>query len=142
MYLLDTCLISELVKAKPNKHVVQWLRGQSEFDCYLSVLTLGELEKGIGKLPTSKKRTQLETWLHQDVRQRFQHRILNISSKTAEIWGKLQAVAENTGQTLPVIDGLLAATAKQHQMTLVTRNIKDFKGTELALLNPWEMVKA
>ena len=136
-YLLDTCLISEFVRKRPDPAVIHWLSEQSELDCYLSVLTIGELEKGIAKLPSSKKKEALSNWLRHDVQQRFHDRMLSITQKTAELWGKLQASAEKTGQALPVIDGLLAATAETHQLTLVTRNVKDFIATDVAIINPW-----
>ncbi len=136
-YLLDTCLISELVKPQPNRKVMDWLNSVPEHFCVLSVLTLGELRKGISKLSQSKKKTALEGWLHSDLCIRFEGRLIPIDQDVALAWGKLSGQAELQGVQIPVIDGLLAATALSHQLVLVTRNVADFKATGVELLNPW-----
>jgi predicted nucleic acid-binding protein len=105
---------------------------------YLSVLTLGEIRKGVACLPQSRRRSQLEAWLEQDLQVRFAGRILPIDAAVADRWGLLAAEAKRKGQTISSIDGLLAATAMQHNLTIVSRNVSDFANTHAAVLNPWE----
>jgi predicted nucleic acid-binding protein len=133
-YLLDTNVISELIKATPNKRVLTWINEINESDLYLSVLTIGELRKGIERLDKSHKKSQLLIWLEQDLFARFSNRILFIDLAVAERWGRLSAA----NKTLPAIDSLIAATALHHDLTLVTRNVSDFDITTLEVLNPWE----
>ena len=137
-YLLDTCVISELVKKRPSARVTRWLDRQDEFSIYLSVITLGELQKGIDKLPKSRKRRQLKNWATSDLIHRFTGRILNIDSNIAQKWGTLSAEAETGGRPVPVLDGLLAATALSHGLTFVTRNTSHIEHTGVSMLNPWE----
>jgi predicted nucleic acid-binding protein len=136
-YLLDTCVISEIYKIRPALSVTSWLDAQVDSDLYLSVITLGEMEKGIHKLPDSKKRTQLTAWVHEHVTQRFSGRILPITEVIAQAWGKLQGEAANKGRPLAVIDTFLAATSFVHGLTLVTRNAPDMEATGAPLFNPW-----
>ena len=137
-YLLDTCVISELTKKRPSTHLVQWLKQQDEFSLYLSVITIGELQKGIGKLPDSRKRRQLQEWVTHDLTRRFTGRILNIDQEVAQKWGDLSASAEKTGRPVPVLDGLLVATAQAHGLTFVTRNTTHVEVTGVPLLDPWK----
>ncbi len=137
-YLLDTCVISEMVKKSPNKSVIQWLGSQDEDHFFLSVLTLGELQKGIMRLPDGKKKRILGTWVDQDLRKRFEQRLLPVDSEVAEQWGIICARAEESGRTLPAIDGLIASTAATYGLTVVTRNVKDMEPAGILLLNPWE----
>lgn len=126
-YLLDTCVLSELIKLKPSLNVVKWLSGIDERCLYISVLTIGEIHKGIKKLPKSKKKKNLHIWINFDLKERFNNKILNIDINTATTWGKIQAQSEITGQTLPTIDGLIACTGIAHDLTVATRNTKDMK---------------
>lgn len=136
-YLLDTCVISEAIKEKPNSAVLTWLNEVNEDACYISSLTLGEITRGIYKLSESGKKNKLLNWLEVDLRNRFDTRILDITGEIAEQWGKISASLELVGITAPVIDCLLAATAYAHGLILVTRNIKDFANMPIELLNPW-----
>ena len=138
-YLLDTCVISELVRKKPDPRVVEWISGREEAALFLSVLTLGELEKGICKLPDGRLRRRLRDWVDHDLRQRFSGRLLPVDGEVADRWGRLSGEAEKKGQKVPVIDGLLAATALTHGLTLVTRDIKNVKQTEAVVFNPWQL---
>ncbi len=138
-YLLDTCVVSEVVKKKPDSTVIQWLKAQNEECCFLSVLTLGELQKGISRLPDGQKKRTLQTWVDTDLRQRFSDRILSVDIDVAEHWGELSAQAEKAGRVVPAIDGLIAATAAAHGLTVVTRNTKDIEPTAVSLLNPWKI---
>jgi predicted nucleic acid-binding protein len=120
-FLLDTNVISELVKARPDPGVTQWIEATDEILLYLSVLTLGEIRKGISSLPDAKRRTALEAWLDRDLALRFSNRILAIDQAVADRWGRLAGSAAARRSPLPVIDGLLAATALHYDLTLVTR---------------------
>lgn len=136
-YLLDTCVISEMVKTKPNRKVISWVSTQNENNLFLSVITLGEVQKGIAKLIDSKKKKALKIWLQTDLRERFSGRIVPIDDTVALSWGVLQASAEQHGVTIPSIDGLIAATGITHNMTVVTRNTQDMEASGAVLFNPW-----
>ncbi|SRR6266568_616995 len=137
-YLLDTNCISELVRAKPEPAVVAWIEATDESLLYLSVLTFGEIRKGLTGLPQRKRRTHLETWLEIELRARFAGRILPIDFPVADRWGVLAATAKKEGKALSTIDGLLAATALEHNLTVVSRNAGDFEPTQVRILNPWK----
>ena len=137
-FLLDTNCISELVRSKPEPRVLDWIEAANESLLYLSVLTLGEIRKGVAALPQGKRRTHLETWLELDLQARFSGRILPIDAAVADRWGLLAAEAKAHGRALSAIDGLLAATALHHNLTIVSRNVGDFANTHAPVLNPWE----
>src|SRR3989475_10265719 len=113
-YLLDTNCISELVRLKPEPSVMAWMQAAEETLLHLSVLTVGEIRKGLAGLPQGKRRTHLETWLRVELQGRFAGKILPIDAAIAERWGSIAAEAKRKGRALSVIDGLLAATALQH----------------------------
>lgn len=136
-FLLDTNIISELVKPKPEANVTEWVENTDESLLYFSVLTLGEIRRGIAALPQSRRRATLEAWLDKDLRARFEDRILVIDQEVADRWGLLTAAARNSGIVLPVIDGLLAATALEHNLTLVTRDTGQIPSIGVAVFNPW-----
>ena len=137
-FLLDTNCISELVRSKPEPLVLEWMEAANESLLYLSVLTLGEIRKGVAAVPQGRRRTQLESWLELDLQVRFSGRILSIDAPIADRWGLLGAAAKRKGRALSAIDGLLAATALHHNLTIVSRNVTDFAGTQVPILNPWE----
>jgi predicted nucleic acid-binding protein len=136
-FLLDTNVLSELIKPKPDAKVVQWIDGADEAILFLSVLTLGEVRNGIARLRLGSRRGRLEAWLQVDLRGRFQDRILPIDEAVADRWGAISAAAVAQGKPVPVIDGLIAATALHYDLILVTRNGSDVAGTGVAILNPW-----
>ena len=136
-YLLDTCLISEVIRPTPAATVIAWLDARDEDSLYLSVLTLGELQKGISKLTDAGKKQRLQTWLENDLGPRFQGRVLAIDEEIALTWGAIQGEAERQGNRQPVVDSLIAATAMAHNLTLVTRNTSDFDRCSVRLFNPW-----
>ena len=136
-FLLDNCLISELVKKKPDAAVLKWLDERDEQSLFLSILTLGELQKGISKLSTGVRKDDLQAWIEHDLIERFEGRILDLDLETALIWGKLQGEAELKGETLPVMDSLIAATAIAHGLVVVTRNEKDIERCRARVFNPW-----
>jgi len=137
-FLLDTNCISEAVRPKPEPRVLEWLEAADESLLFLSVLTLGEIRKGLALLPQSKRRTQLETWLEVELRARFSGRILPIDAGVSDRWGLLAAESSRKGRPLATIDALLAATAFHFNLTIVSRNTNDFTHTSVPVLNPWE----
>ncbi len=136
-YLLDTCVISELIRENPAINVVSWISGTSETSLYLSVLTIGEIHKGIEKLPESKKKDRLHKWVNSDLCIRFKNRILDLDLDVSTKWGQIQGKAEQVGKPMPLIDGLIAATALSHDLIVVTRNTKDMEQCGVTLINPW-----
>lgn len=137
-FLLDTNCISELVRVKPEPRVLEWMEAADEGLLYLSVLTLGEIRKGLAGLPQSKRRTHLEAWLEVELQARFSRRILPVDAAVADRWGVLAADAKRKGKALSTIDALLAATALHYNLTVVSRNVSDFANTQIPFLNPWE----
>jgi toxin FitB len=135
-YLLDTCVISEVTKKRPSAKVLTWLDAQEELTLFLSVITLGELQKGVSKLPVSRKRRRLQQWVEQDLTRRFTGRILAVDLEVAMRWGAITATAEQQGRPVPVLDGLLAATALVAGLTLVTRNTPHMQATGVPLFDP------
>src|SRR5258708_16004358 len=137
-FLVDTNCISEVISPQPDQRVVDWLEAANEQVLYLSVLTLGEIRRGVALLAQSKRRTRLEAWLEVELQARFSGRILPIDAVVADRWGLLAAEAKRKGKPLAIIDGLLAATALEHNLTVVSRNTSDFANTHVAILNPWK----
>ena len=134
--LLDTCVISEICKDSPHASVDVWFQNANEADLYLSVLSLGELEKGIQKLADGKRKHALTAWVH-DFAGRLEERTLPVDEAVALAWAALQAKTEKRGHPLPAIDSLLAATALVNGLTMVTRNNADMEATGVPLFNPW-----
>jgi len=138
-YLFDTCAISEMVKRKPYKKVLEWIQGCDEDAIYLSVLTIGEIQKGIAKLADSKRKTTIQQWLDHDLHNRFAGRIIPITEEIASTWGLVMAEAEATGKPIPGIDSLIIATAVARNLTIITRNVEDMAGTAARVFNPWTL---
>lgn len=135
-YLLDTNIICELVNKNPQAEVVDWINQIPGHSLFLSVLTLGEIRKGVDKIADQKRKQKILLWLENELPKTFHNRVLPISRKIADRWGRLQHMAK---RPLPAIDSLLAATALHHDMTLVTRNTKDFQNISgLEIINPWK----
>jgi predicted nucleic acid-binding protein len=139
-FLLDTNVVSELVKPKPNPKVAQWVRATNESLLYLSVLTLGEIRKGITSLPDSARRVKLEAWLNGELALRFSGRILAIDQAIADRWATLSGGASARQAPLPVVDGLLAATALEHNLTFVSRDTQHLAATRVPFFDPWREV--
>jgi len=137
-YLLDTNVLSETVKPQANANVLAWLEASDEQLFHVSVLTLGEIRSGIDSAPPSARRATLESWLSRDLLIRFAGRILGVNQEIADRWGRITAKSSSAGRPLPAIDGLLAATAFHHNLTLVTRNTKHAAPTGVPVFNPWE----
>lgn len=136
--LLDTCVISELTAKQPNPKVVEFVDSLDPEDIYLSVITIGEIVKGIEKLQKSRRKTDLHTWLNDDLLVRFEGNILSLDTDTLIEWGALTAHLESAGKTMPAIDSLIAASALAKKMILVTRNVSDFEETDVEIVNPWK----
>jgi toxin FitB len=136
-FLLDTNVVSELLKPKPEPNVARWVHATDENLLYLSVLTLGEIRKGITSLPNTARRARLQAWLDADLVLRFSGRILPIDQVTADRWGRLSGSLAARKSPLPVIDGLLAATAQEHNLTFVTRDTRHLAATGVPFFDPW-----
>lgn len=138
-YLLDTSAVSEVVKPQPDSAVIEWLTQADEEALFLSVLTIGELEKGIAKLTDGNRRTRLRTWVRRDLVTRFAGRLLPVDLQVADRWGALVGTSESKGLPLPVIDSLIAATCLVHGLTAVTRNRTDFERCGVECFSPWSL---
>ena len=139
-YLIDTNVISEYNREQmPHAGVVKWLDTTPEASQYVSVLTLGEIEKGILRKEEGKRRRDLQRWFDEDLPLRFAGRILAFDARVASCWAHLTASLLDKGRPLPTIDSQLAATALAHDLVLVTRNVKDFEGSGITVINPWEL---
>lgn len=136
-YILDTNVVSELVAREADQKVVNWVDSIDSESVFLSVITIGELKKGIEKLPDSKRKKTLESWLEEDLLVRFRGRILPLDIPVLLTWGRLVTSLEKEGKPLPAIDSLLAATAAQTGFTLVTRNTGHFDPAGISVFDPW-----
>ena len=137
-FLLDTNVPSELTRAKSDPKVEKWLEDADDEQLFFSVISLGEILKGVTILPESKRRTELQRWLDDTLRPWFEGRILPVSEPIAERWGILAGQSQLKGKTIKVADGFIAATALHHDLTIVTRNVKDFEQLGVTLFNPWD----
>ena len=138
-FLLDTNVVSEWVKARPDPNVVAWLAEVDEDRVFLSVVSFAEIRHGIDLMPLGHRRERLETWLTEDLAVRFEDRILSIDQHVAEGWGRVMARGNKMGLTLGSMDAFFAATVEAHGLTLVTRNVRDFRPIGIPILNPWEV---
>lgn len=136
-FLLDTNVVSELLKPAPNPGVVSWLDQADEDRLFLSVVTFAEIRRGIERLPPGTRRNRLDHWLAVDLALRFEGRLLTVDREIAEAWGRLVALGEAIGRRMNVMDAFLAATAERRELRLVTRNVIDFAPIGLAVTNPW-----
>jgi len=136
-YLLDTNIPSELTRPQPDAHVAAWLESADDDQLFFSVVSLGEIVKGVSLLTSGRKRNELERWLETTLRPWFGIRILSVDEAVARRWGAMTAKTERMGRKLKVADGMIAATALVHDLTIVTRNVKDFTGLGAHLINPW-----
>ena len=137
-FLLDTNIPSEMTRPFPQLSVTQWLDNADDEQLYFSVISLGEILKGITVLPASKRRNGLQQWLDETLRPWFEGRILPVNEPIAERWGLLAGQCKLRGRPLKVADGFIAATALEHDLTVVTRNVRDFEGLGVDLFNPLE----
>jgi tRNA(fMet)-specific endonuclease VapC len=138
-YLLDTCVVSELVAKQPNPRVLEWIDSIDPDGVYLSVITIGEITKGIEKLPQSKRKLELSDWMENEFLVRFQDKIVVLDVGILVYWGNMSARLESKGRTLPVMDSLIAASVLEKKLVLATRNEADFEGTDVEIVNPWKI---
>lgn len=136
-YLLDTNVVSELIAREPDPRVVRWVDDLDPHGVYLSVVTVGELQKGIENLPDSRRKTDLRGWLEGDLLVRFDRRMLVLDVGAMLAWGAMMGRLERAGRPLPAMDSIIAALALHHDCTLATRNEADFEGTGVRVANPW-----
>lgn len=136
-YLLDTCVLSEFTRRQPDRKVVEWVSSADELSLYLCVISIGEIQKGIARLPDSSRKEELAKWLLSELIPRFGDRLLVLDTGILLAWGALTARMEATGKQMPAIESLIAATALNHDLTLVTRNPADFESAQVKIVNPW-----
>lgn len=136
-FLLDTNVISEGAKPRPDAGVMDWLASIDEEQLHLSIVSLAELRHGIERLDAGRRKTALNLWLTEQLPARFDDRLLPVDAETADAWGRIVAAAQAVGRPIGAMDAFIAATAKRHQFTLVTRNVADFEATGIRLFNPW-----
>ena len=136
-FLLDTNVISEHAKPRPDAGVMEWLASTDEDALFLSVASLAELRHGVERLEDERRKTALNAWLTEELPARFEDRLLTVDQQTADQWGRIVACAQAAGRPIGAMDAFLAAVATQHQLTLVTRNVADFEGANVPIFNPW-----
>jgi toxin FitB len=137
-YLLDTCVLSEYTRRKPDGKVIRWVEGMDEEKLFLSAITIGEIHHGIERLPDSRRKTELITWINNGLIARFGLRVLSVDVQTMFLWGSLVARMENAGHPLALMDSLIVASALQHNLIIATRNVDDFLPCGIQVTNPWE----
>jgi len=135
-YLLDTCVLSEMVKSMPSANVIRWFEVRKPHELYISAMTWGELQRGVARLPPSKRRSELTVWLDQ-LKAGFEDRILAFDQESSEAWAKITVQAETQGKSMAAFDSIIAGTARACDCILVTRNVSDFAPADIELLNPW-----
>lgn len=141
-YLLDTNVISESIKTRPDAQVTRWLAEVDEDRAFLSVATVAELRFGVERMPRGRRREQLAAWLDHELLERFEGRLLGVDRPVADLWGMAMARGQRAGSGVGVIDALLAATANVHALTLATRNVRHFVALDVPLLDPWDAPSA
>jgi predicted nucleic acid-binding protein len=137
-FLVDTNVVSEWVRPQPDRNVISWLAEVDEDRVFISVISFAEIRRGVELLPVGRRRERLATWLAEELPVRFEERILDIDQRVAETWGVVTARGQKIGLTLGSMDALVAATAEAHNLTLATRNVKDFQRLGIALFDPWQ----
>lgn len=136
-YLLDTCVLSEMIKSAPDAHVIQWFQARKPHELFISSMTWGELQRGVARLPPSKRRSDLALWLEQ-LEAGFEDRVLAFDQQASEVWARMTVMAEAQGKSMAAFDSIIAATARAYDCKLVTRNVRDFAHADVDVLNPWQ----
>ncbi|MEU0876672.1 type II toxin-antitoxin system VapC family toxin [Nocardia brasiliensis] len=136
-YLLDTNAVSEWIKPRPDPALMTWLHDEDEDRMFLSVITIGEIRRGVDRMSDGRRKVRLTTWLSDEVVDRFDKRLLPVDLGVSQAWGRIRARAEAVGRRVDPIDALIAATAEAHGLAVVTRNRKDFRGAGVPLVCPW-----
>ena len=138
-YLLDTNVISEWTKPRPDAGLVEWLATVDEDRLFISVVTLAELRFGVERMDKGARRNRLDSWLIDELPERFEDRVVFVTPDLADVWGRMMARGQSIGRPVGSRDALIAATAEQLQFTLVTRNVSDFEALDIPLLHPWQV---
>ncbi len=136
-YLLDTCVLSEMIKSAPDAHVIQWFQARKPHELFISSMTWGELQRGVARSPPSKRRSDLTLWLEQ-LEAGFEDRVLAFDQQASEVWARMTVMAEAQGKSMAAFDSIIAATARAYDCKLVTRNVRDFAHADVDVLNPWQ----
>lgn len=136
-YLLDTCVLSEMIKSEPNPAVLAWVNARSDPDLFTAAMVLAELHRGVAKLPVSRRRQDFSAWLIK-LQVAFDTRVLPFTVETAEHWAAMCARAEGMGKTIAAFDSIIAACALENGLALVTRNVQDFAFASVLIVNPWD----
>ncbi len=136
-YLLDTCVVSEFTKPVPNSGVIKWIKSVDQGSLFISAITFGEIVKGISRLDDGKKKSELMNWFKGDLRLRFAQRTVDLDAEVMIGWGDIMGMLDRKGFHVPIIDSLIAACVMAHDMTLVTKNTKDFAVLGINVMNPW-----
>jgi toxin FitB len=137
-YLLDTCVLSEFTRRRPKEKVVQWMESVDEEKLFISVITIGEIQHGIERLPESHRKTELLVWMNNELVNRFEQRIIPLNMPAMFLWGSLTAHIESMGITMALMDSLIVATALQNNFIIATRNVTNFLPCGVQVINPWE----
>ena len=140
-FLLDTNVVSETTRPRPRQPVLDWIEAQNPADLFLAAQTIGELVRGARKVREQERRERFERWIEQDLARQFDGRVLPFDSHTAAIWGRLMGDGDRAGRTSAAADAQIAAIAIQHELILVTRNVKDFRNFNIQLLDPWQTIE-
>jgi predicted nucleic acid-binding protein len=136
-YLLDTCVLSEFTRRQPDIHVIEWLNSIEEERLFISVITIGEIQRGIERIPDSHRKTELLSWMNNGLITRFTERMVTIDASTMFIWGSLVAHLEAAGRTIGVMDSLILASALHNNLIVATRTVSDFLPGGVQVINPW-----
>lgn len=136
-YLLDTCVLSEMIKSTPDAHVIQWVQARKPHELFISSMTWGELKRGVARLPQSKRRSELTLWLEQ-LEAGFEDRVLAFDQRASDVWAEITVLAEAQGKSMAAFDSIIAATARAFDCKLVTRNVSDFAHANIDVFNPWQ----
>jgi predicted nucleic acid-binding protein len=137
-YLLDTDVVSEWAKPRPDQRIVAWLEAVDEDEVFMSVISFAELRRGVEVLPQGQRRKDLAIWINQDLPDRFDGRVLDVDRRVADAWGRVMARGQRSGRTMTAMDAFFAATAESYALTLVTRNVRDFESLGVPILDPWD----
>lgn len=135
--LLDTNILSEVTRPRPEARVMEWLDGLDEDRAFISVVSIAEIRRGVALMDNGRRRDALAEWLAEELPRRFDSRVIPVDEPVALTWGDLMGSARRSGRGMSSMDGLIAATAVKHDLTLATRNIKDFEGFGISLFDPW-----
>ncbi len=136
-YLIDTNVLSEATRPQPDAQAAAWVQGRPAATLFISVVSVAEIRKGILLLPEGRKRAKLESWLKAGLLPAFTGRVIPLGEAEMNEWAALQAEAEKGGRRVPVVDSLIAATARCHGLTLATRNLRDFLHCGVPVIDPW-----